>query len=276
MRTLISLICTLALSFSAHAQEPQRYFLGVGIDEYPDATISSMKYCQSDTENLGKFFKEQKYEVTLLLSKAENADSKPTKANIERAIKAVLKKAKRDDLIVLFIATKGLQFAGSDDALLVPIDGVPTKEKVDSLVSMKWISEQLEGSFASGKVVLVDASRNAPDPTRSVAAPASLAPAKGSYAYLFSCNPGERAYESDELKAGLSAHSLLAGLSGGAVDSDGEVTLNALATFVQKEVWRLTRKLGLPKQNPNLKADYSGVIVLANKPAEKLKQEPVK
>ena len=206
----ISLLLS-CLAASAHAQAPRRLAVLAAAEDYEHERLRSpkLKYPVEDVTEFGAILTEHGYEVILLTDDegAKDAAKAPTKKNIEGACRAALDSAKRSDTVVLAFAGHGLQFAGDKDAYFCPIDAKPFAARKESLVSLAKLYGELDSSFAGVKLILVDACRNDPDPTRGrgIDADSAPAPPKG-VAALFSCSAGQRAFENDTLKHGVFFH----------------------------------------------------------------------
>ncbi len=221
----------------ALAQEPKRYYLGVGVEDYEHETLRKplLKYCVDDVTALSEVLKDRGYQVKLLTDDAGKGDklALPTKENIDREVKKVLDAAKRGDAVILAFAGHGLQFAGDKESYFCPLDARPFKSRADSLVSTKSIYEAMEASHASSRILLVDACRNDPDPTRGRGIDLVSAPPPRGVAVFFSCDAGQKALEQDKLSHGVFFYHLIEGLSGKAADRDTQtVTTNSLASHV--------------------------------------------
>lgn len=253
---------------AARAQEGKRYALVVGVNEYEHEKLKALEYAVNDAAELGAILEKSGYLVTELTDTAGKKDPKlaPTKANIEKHLRAVLGGAKKGDLVLVALAGHGLQFEGDRDAYFCPSDAKPLKSKADSLVSLKGVYEELDGSFAGMKVLLVDACRDDPSRSRGVGADTAPRPPQG-VAALFSCKAGQRAFESAKYKHGIFFHHVLAGLRGEAADKRGRVTFAGLAAHVGQEVPNDVSVLvgNGAVQTPNLKAEYASEPVLVAK-----------
>ncbi len=263
---LVCLMFVYAISIStvASAQEPNRYYLGVGVEDYEHETLrkpAPLKYCVEDVTALGEFLKSQGYDVTLMTDDTGKEDAKlaPTKANVDAAIKALLEKGKRGDTVIIALAGHGLQFAGKPEAYFCPADAKPFASKIETLIPASRIYGEMEASFATSKVLLVDACRNDPDPTRGRGFDPGTAPPPKGIAVYFSCDAGQKALENDDLKHGVFFHYVIEGLSGKAKDDDNEVSLNTLANYVSKQVTRKVKAIQPNQpQQPNLRFEQVG------------------
>src|ERR1700693_1591444 len=156
---LFGLTLTLA---AGQAPAAKKYAVLVGVNEYQHERLPALKYSENDVVEPDKVLRDAGYAVTLLCDSAGKKDAKriPSKANIERAIKDVLRDCKRGDTVIVAFAGHGLQFEKQKDAFFCPVDARPLATATDSLVSLAKGYEELDGSFASIKVLLVDACRN--------------------------------------------------------------------------------------------------------------------
>ena len=199
------------------------------------------------------------YAVTTL---ADSTAIKPTKANIDAALRKVMDACKAGDTVVVGLSGHGLQY--DDEAYFCPSDAKPVKSRAaDTMVSMKSLYDELKGSSAGVKVLLVDACRNAgsgSDKSAKGIDGEGPRPPKG-VAALFSCSSGEKSWETAKLGKGHGVffYHVMEGLKGKAKDDD-EVTFNSLASYVCKRVNAdVDRLIGEgAKQQPNLKADLVG------------------
>lgn len=246
------------------AQPPTRYAILVGVNKYQHDRLPSLNYAVNDVVGLAQVLGQSGYQVQLLCDTTgeRNAQLAPTKANIERHRKTTLQKCRKGDSVLMAFAGHGLQFEGQKDSFFCPSDARPFADRTDSLVSLGKIYEELDASFASVKIMLVDACRNDPRGgrgSRGIDADTAPRPPRG-VAALFSCSAGQSAYEDTRLKHGVFFYFVLQGLRGEARDTDGDVTFDNLSSYVRKQVSREVPKMYGPEaqQSPNLKADLSG------------------
>ncbi|MCA9093631.1 MAG: SUMF1/EgtB/PvdO family nonheme iron enzyme [Planctomycetaceae bacterium] len=259
----LGLCLTLSL-WSQEGTSPKRYALLVGVQGYEHPKLrepSPLQYSVADVTELSDVLKGEGYNVTLMTDESgrKNPQLLPTKARIEAELHRLLQACKRNDTVILAFSGHGLQFSGQKDAFFCPMDARPFSNATDSLVSIAKIYEELDQSFAGVKVILVDACRNDPDPSRGRGLDADTVPPPKGVAALFSCSAGQRAYEDDRLKHGVFFHHVLQGLKGEAANKRGDITFDGLSTYVRQSVPETLEEI-LPgrEQLPNLKADLVG------------------
>lgn len=269
MIPMSQILCGMAwLCFSSQVlgEEPgKRYAVLIGVEDYQHAKLREpvpLKYAVDDVTELGEILKKSGYEVTLLTDETgkSSRDLLPTRKNIFAKIGEVAAKLKREDTVLIAMTGHGLQFPLTRDAFFCPIDGHPSANGTDSLVSIRKIYDVLDQSFAGVKVILIDANRKDPDSDRVRGLDADNAPSppKG-VAVLFSCSAGERAFEHDKLQHGIFIHHVLEGLGGLAANRGGNVTFDSLSAYVRGEVPKTMQRL-LPdqQQSPNMNAELIG------------------
>ncbi len=262
-----AIILTVAAISTAEEQVvPQRFALLVGVNEYDHNKLKALRFAENDVSALAVVLKSAQYQVTLLTTKTDNTELKPTKVNIENQLKQILQQCHKGDTVVIAFSGHGLQFEGEPDAFFCPVDARPFKTNIDTLVSIGRIYRELDKSFATMKVLFVDACRDDPaagrGASRGVNAASAPPPPQG-VAALFSCGAGEQAFELPKLKHGVFFYHVIEGLKGQAADGDQEVTFASLASYVSRRVRRDAAEFGEgAKQSPNLKADYNVEPVL--------------
>src|SRR4051812_22387743 len=127
----LAAVCALAaFPLVAAAQDGgKHYALLVGVKEYQHARLPSLKYSENDVVELAQLLRKSAYQVSLLCDSEGKKDEKnaPTKANIDRQLKAMLEKAKQKDSILIAFAGHGLQFENLNvkDAFFCPSDARP-------------------------------------------------------------------------------------------------------------------------------------------------------
>jgi formylglycine-generating enzyme required for sulfatase activity len=240
------------------------YALVVGIDEYQHGDLGKLKHAENDAKVLASELQGLGYEVTLLTG------DKATKATIEKQLRTVASGAKKDDLVLVALSGHGMQFEGRDEAFFCPSDARPSKERAETLVSMKTVFAELTDSFAGSRVLLVDACRNDPGVRGRSGIEAVSAPAPRGVATLYGCAPGQRAHEDDKLEHGVFMYCVLEGLRGAdkAKNSEGEVTFASLSEYVQGQVKsRVSGLPGSPRQTPEVDARFNSQPILVPKGA---------
>ena len=262
---LLSLLITgLAFPIMGQQNAGKKYALLVGVKDYQHNKLPSLRYTENDVLELAKVLQQGNYEVTLLcdMEGKKDAERGPSRANIDKHLKELLRKCQRTDSIVVAFSGHGLQFEGQRDCFFCPADARPFADETGTMVSLTAVYEEMEKSFAGVQILLVDACRNDPKlerAARGINADTAPRPPRG-VAAMFSCSAGEFAFEHTKYQHGVFFYHVLEGLRGKAKNVDGNVTFNSLADYVNGRVaTEVPVLIGQgAKQSPNQKADLSG------------------
>lgn len=261
---LVALLTSAVCLAVADPPAGRKFALLVGVNEFQSRQLPPLAFAVNDATETAQVLSGLGYRVTLL---TDDTPTKPTRANIDAALKAVLREAKRSDTVLIGLSAHGLQF-GSDKqkgAYLCPADAVPRADRTDTLLPVSDLYRELDDSAAGVRVLLVDACRNDPAAppagrTRSgVAAAITAAVPPTGVAALYSCSVGQESLEHPEIKHGVFFHHVIEGLKGGAAGADGEVTFYGLAEYVSRRVGKTAARLQPGHvQTPNPRADLQG------------------
>jgi TPR repeat protein/uncharacterized caspase-like protein len=265
-RALTSAIGLLVVvgALRADPAEGKRYAVLVGVKHYEHSKLDPLEYTENDVTELADLLRPVGYEVVLLTDTTGSKDPAllPTRENIEKQLKAVLDRCRRNDLVLVAFAGHGVQFEKDPDCYFCPRDAKPLKEATDTLISLDDVYKRLDRCGAGVKLLLADSCRTDPEAGRGRDVADDVlerVPPRGVFAF-FSCSAGERAYEHRDLKHGVFFHYVLRGLKEDVKDTDEEVTFEALALYVRKQVPRRVPQLVAgAKQTPSLRVrDASG------------------
>jgi TPR repeat protein len=232
-----------AREVAAESVAERRFALLVGVSEYRHSELPHLQYTERDATELGKELERSGFKVTLLTTSAGKKDpsSAPTRANVEKAVAALLQNVGREAIVLVGLAGHGLQPEGSAEQFFCPADANPATKA--NLLPLATLARQMQDSGAGAKLLLVDACRNDPDPGRGRAGVGgnlfSLPPRASNFMALFSCCAGQKAYETERAGGGHGVffYHVLQGLRGDAKDPyAGEVTWDSLSSYVKHRV----------------------------------------
>ncbi|MBI2300314.1 MAG: tetratricopeptide repeat protein [Armatimonadetes bacterium] len=290
---LVSLIMMGATGEAAPASVrtgPQTYIVAVGVEQYDDANIAPLKFAVADAKAVAESFRAAEVpadNVAVLTSDQPEYRLKPTKSNVLAALGRYRGKAVPGDTLVVFFSGHGMQKGA--EAYLLTVDS--NRELLeDSALAVNSLNKILDGFQGSSILFLIDACRNDPDAGKAsvdaalaeefakgvrprLVRPAAAKPAN--LGAILSCDVGQRAWEMPEERHGAFTYFLLRGLAGAARDPDGNVRMNGLSTYLQREVpaWAL-RQHRVQQPRPNLAQGDDFVVVpkpdLVNKAYELL------
>jgi formylglycine-generating enzyme required for sulfatase activity len=278
---LAGLLSGLGFVLPGWTQAPggKKYALLVGIRSYDHSKLTELKYTENDVEELGKVLNKAGYDEVVLLTTTRGEKTKnlqPTRANIRKELARLLKRVTRRDVVLIALAGHGVQyrvkangreydvsfFCPSDAR---PIDSSDYRKLAATMLPFRELFKALDDSGAGSRLLLIDACREEPARGRNVVTDALPRPAGGTAA-LFSCKPGERAFETKKLGKGHGVffYHVIEGLKGAAKNEDGDITWDHLTVYVRGQVMRQVPKLigGGATQTPHLLANVEGDPVL--------------
>jgi formylglycine-generating enzyme required for sulfatase activity len=275
----------------------KKYALLVGVTEYESAHFARLKYTENDVEGLARLLARPgagfaSVRVLTTARGKKDARDAPTAANIRKALDALLEGRGKHDLVLLALSGHGIRLEVKEPegekepksyGYFCPADARLTGVKYTTgfsrhLLHVNDTFEAIGKCDAGTKLVLVDACRNelaVKADTRSAGLGRVTVP--DGVGALFSCKPGQRAFETAGLGKGHGVffYHVLQGLRGEAKNGRGEVTWSRLADYVSEavpeEVERTIR--GGARQEPHLIANLAGRSpVLARAGAEAARQ----
>jgi formylglycine-generating enzyme required for sulfatase activity len=298
-----ALAAIVALPLAGQAdQKGKKYAVLVGVKTYQsDARLADLKYTENDVEDLAKLLGKPgaAFAQVVVLTTTRGGDRRtdqPTAANIRAALKKVFDKVEKHDTVLVALAGHGVQLTVADpkdrkverdEAFFCPADAKlkNTKDRTEltkTLISLKELFDELDGSGARVKLLLVDACRNDPKSGRNVDVDNVPRPPRGTAA-LFSCASGQRAFETDKLAAkghGVFFHFVLEGLRGQARNKAGVVTWASLTDYVKDKVSDEVPRVigGGARQSPHEIMNLIGKspVLLESKEDDKTKLEPAR
>jgi len=240
------LVLVLALTTLAFAQG-KRYAVLVGIDHYERPDINPLRCAVADAHALAGAFRELQYDkVFELTSNDAGRDDYPNRVNVLFRLDWLRQRARPEDTVVFFFSGHGVQ--QEDTSVKEPPVFLLTKESdARSLVTLtnsacpaSEITSILNHMQARRILVVYDACRSnvradrGSDENRlsqdlAKKLTPSQADTRNCLVTLFSCSPGQRAYEAGS--HGYFTQCLLKGLSG-----KPPVTLQSLLDYLPKAV----------------------------------------
>jgi C-terminal peptidase prc len=253
---------------AARAEEqskaPQAYVVLVGISEYADKAIKPRPHSEDDVKALYDIFTDKAYlgadakHVRLLLGKPdEGRHSEPaTRANILKAVKWAATEAKRDDLVIFGFFGQGGGVGDSGERRCYFAADSTVKDRAKNAVAAAEIGQELEGLKSRRFCTLMEVSfasfESAPDVTLGKTPYREFLgddktedhrPIPGRVIFL-ATNGFTPSLNLPE--HGLFAQALIDALKGSAdkdgYESDGVVTVDELAKYLDKEMPPLGRK----------------------------------
>ena len=237
----------------------------IGIDRYHES-LGSLKCAGADCRALREAlvagplaFPEDQ---VLLLDDTQDADRRPTFANIHSYLGSWLAAPKEDDLVFVYFAGHG-RLADANTSL---VPGDATLASLHTLgIPLRHVQDVLERCKAARKLLVLDACHSGAGRDVAVMTPGmqeALAQGSGFYT-IASCGPDELSHEWEEKKLGVFSHFLTEALKGGcAPAADGRLTADSLYEWVHGNVvkWAAQHRCS---QNPQRFAKGAGPLVLS-------------
>jgi predicted MPP superfamily phosphohydrolase len=238
----------------------------VGVDDYSDVTISSLKVCADDVQAVYDVITARGYapDGVKLLQSPSGSDFPATRAAIFSALTSLAETADQNDLLLFYFSGHGIVRDGL--AYLLPSDASYTSV-ADTAINFDRVKQVIQTSAARAKVIILDACHAGAQIGKAFTGMTKdfvrrvFEEAEG-LAILASCKERQVSWEWPEKGRSVFTHYLLDGLSGAAdFDKKGFVTVNDISRYVTDKVkrWAVQRSL---VQTPTLQYTVAGDIVL--------------
>jgi hypothetical protein len=261
----------------------------VGIDDYRDPRISDLNYTVNDVTYFSEALIETgcvpKSNVYLMTNQSSGANI-PTHTNVLFRLENLTTRVKPEDIFIFYFTGHGMMRSSKQYLLAINSDPRSATTLATSAIPLETLLELLRRVNAHQIVIFLDACRNDPEQgkgdadnalTDDFARSVSLKRRSGAgdqsmgTATFFASHVGERAYEWPEKESGVFSFYLVAGLLGKAADSDNQVTIRSLASYVEKEVdrWSQEHLTSGKRQKPWLVSEGPDMVLarFPDKPA---------
>jgi hypothetical protein len=230
--------------------ESKRWALIVGVNQYRDAQIDTLRGSVNDAHGLANAlinYAGFPPDQVIVLSSDAPDERQPTRINILTYLSNLAALVPKDGLFLFSFAGHGIERGGQ--AFLIPSDARLSRDislLEESAVSVTRMHDRIKAIGVGQVIVLLDACRN--DPGGRSGAPNNMTAAftkfnfdvrnqeVEAFATLYATAIGQRAYEYTEKKQGYFTWAIVEGLKGAAANEKGEVTLAALLKYVQETV----------------------------------------
>ena len=241
-----------------------RWAVLIGINGYHES-LGRLKYSVNDCRRLAEVLTSGDdafpADHVLVLADDEDAERKPTYANIHSWLASWLAQPDEDDTALVFFAGHGREMDGK--CYLVPGDATLQTIHVTG-IPVPYVQELLNRCKARQKVLILDACHSgAGRDVSTMVAPMmeTLSAGKGIYT-ITSCDVDELSHEWDEKQQGVFSYYFAEALSGSCPpDAHGRVTADAVYDWVYQRVrhWASGSRCS---QNPKRVSNASGAILL--------------
>jgi formylglycine-generating enzyme required for sulfatase activity len=251
-RIIFFVVVLLIMSIPACCSEtPKIWIIAIGVSKYIQPLNPLPKASDGAQQIVDAFDKArpESTESVLLTTDSDDESLQPTKANVIRSLTQLAQNAKPGDLAVVYFCGHGVESGGQQYLLTKEADLSSSDGIVASTISLQWLRKKIDSLPCNGRLLLLDACRETLESMKvsgGVNQPAPMTrdflssggtwqsqPGKAS-ATLFGCGEGQKVYHGKD--GSFFTMALVAGLSGEALDKQGQVTLQSLAGYVNKRV----------------------------------------
>lgn len=222
----------------------------VGVNSYMKKEFRDLSYAEKDVSEVSKELKKQGFEVTLLLGK------EATKSRMDSTIEELIKPLGKEDLVLVMLTGHGLQKT-EGDAFFCPYDAFSSDNS--TLFSLSTLLNQKLSPTVGRTLLLIDACRNNPDPSRgrSAGIQGKRISLPEDTAVIFSCKAGQKSFENEELKHGVFTYCLLEALRGKI--SREEIGWSDLESYVKRRMASKEFQKYIPEYYKQTPIDAGGV-----------------
>ncbi len=237
------------------------HVLAVGINKYKNSAYN-LNYAQPDAFSFVEKLNERSKSIFKSVNRLEIYDEEATKENITSAFKAMISRAKPEDVFMFYYAGHGtLDEENNEEYYLVPTDITKLYGDPEQLHARGISATDIKGFLTQIKsqkqIVLMDACHSGGAlkslSTRGVAtdekAMVQLARSSG-VVMIASSGTKQLATEFEALKHGVFTYALLEALDGKADNGDRKITVNELKFYMEDRVPELTKQYGGQAQYP--------------------------
>lgn len=245
----------------------RRYGLVVGASIYelggPEATLA---YCTKDAQLVGAALGARGYIVRAMHDEAKSPTLLPTRRNVLRVLRAMVRIADEDDLLFVHFSCHG-KLMGSRPYLVLRDTPLDDQKLAKEGLALATVLEILRAGHTRWVAIFLDACHIGlgidPD---AVLSAQEIERRAGGFALLSGSTSFQQTQDSDLLGGGVFSRALADGLSGAAAEADGSVSFSALAQHVQNKVaeWKRSEegRSKLAKQRPVLRMELADLPIV--------------
>ena len=250
------LLLLVIMAFSASSASADTWALLVGIDDYRDARISDLDYTVLDVTRFYETLSDRQVcgitkPNAFLMTNRSTGENVPTHTNVIERLRQLSGKVNTEDTFIFYFSGHGMVRDGNHYLLSINSDLRSLDTLELTAIPLEKLHQLLSRIEAHQVLVLLDACRNDPEKgkgdadnllTTEFARSVQIRPRNGTTespaltATYYACSPDERAYECSKRQSGVFSFYLAEGLRGDAADTNGQVTLRSLATYVTSQV----------------------------------------
>lgn len=243
---IISLACLLfGLISSVEAQQPRKVAVVVGVNQYSDPSIPSLRYAAKDAQDVSQVLRSNDWDVITITSDASGGAGAVSLSSISEAFSRISKSGPIDSFLFYFC---GHGFTNAKRTGFLALGSTRLSDLEGTALSVPALIEASTAINSTSKSFFFDACRNVPGRLlevkkmdRDLFDSFKALQNQTSAAVFLSCMENQLSYESERLQNGVFTAAVVEGLKGQAA-SEGVVTSSSLMEFVTKRVPELERE----------------------------------
>ena len=258
--------CFQLLTDTVKTGETKLWILLVGVNEYQDPDLPSLRYPAVDCQGLGEaFFKAtQRFPNKEVIIHHDFAAQPPTLEIIRKSLQKIVSETQPQDSILLYFSGHGILEPNQQQAVLCLADTRKNNLLATGL-GLQELLQILGATSANQQLICLDtchsgdmklfgtnvgSSKDAnisdnlinPAPKLMEILRQRAAQSKG-FCALLSCDQGQKSWEFPELGHGIFSYYLMRGLLGEAADSSGVIEADGLYKYVYRHTLQYIRQV---------------------------------
>ena len=239
-----------SLNVINYSDRPDLYILSIGISDY-EKDDYDLNYADNDARSISEIFNNLGTEVYKDVNSVQLLNSKANKRSILAAFTNLSDKVKAKDMVLIFIASHGINNKG--EFFILPYDA-DLMQKPENVVSWKELTKTLS-ELPSNVVVMIDACHSGQlgiNLTKSVAnnteALRNASDDENGLVLMAAATGNESALEATTWEHGAFTLAILEGIKNGKADikPDGTIYLRELDYYVSERTIELTENAQHP------------------------------
>lgn len=234
----------LRLTYTGDKPKPALHLFAVGVSDYPAKDLTSLSYASKDAKDFINTITTSNTDIYSNVTTSLLTDKAATRSGVLSGLKKLVSGADQGDVVMVYFSGHGVPegdqffymthdasaqecYNGVDfQAIRSPLKALTEEKKCHVILFMDTCySGAMFGMKSNTKEF-------------SMTVPGLVG--------FYSSTSGQQSAEIDKLQNGAFTHAILAGLKGAAKNSEGEITINELETFIKRKVAEDTKG----KQNP--------------------------
>ncbi len=251
--------CTSYSTRALETGESKLWFLLVGVNQYQDEGLPSLRFSAFDCQGLAEALAEatQNFPKTELLSHHDFTAQVPTLSTVRSSLKQIVSAATSQDTILFYFSGHGM-LEPSNQQVVLCLSDTQKDNLLDTGLGLQEVLQLLGNCAARKQMVWLDACHSGgmtllgargeetqplPNPTSELVKVLRqrAAQSKGFYA-LLSCDQAQQSWEFPELGHGVFSYYLIKGLRGEAADPEGIIDADGIYRYVYRKTLKYIDK----------------------------------